>query len=365
MSKTLYCKLEPNLIPIIKDNPHTGEFFCPLNKIEVKNSNSGLKNGIIKKKSINAIYNKPDPSEKYRTKENYKNPQLIRTLDPKFPKLPYMLKYHKLTTLIHWGQRKLLLSEIEFLTNYAKDNEIIIYAGAAPGQHVGILANMFPKQKWVLIDPREFSPNIKNIPNIYLINDYLTKDLSKKLKKKFKNQKLLLISDIRTGIDVGKTESPSEQEVYDDMNLQKQFHKLLQPEYSQFKFRLPWSRKTQKYFDGTVYLQVWARETSAETRLVVSKNAKEKNWDNKKYEENMSYFNQIMRPQYYTHDYDAKCMDHCYDCSAEFHILKEYYSKYGNKKNTEKEFIERTADYFTDELSRFGKNQFILDYKIL
>ncbi len=39
----------------------------------------------------------------------------------------------------HWGQLKLLLSEIEFLTPYYECNYLVVYAGAAPGVHVPIL----------------------------------------------------------------------------------------------------------------------------------------------------------------------------------------------------------------------------------
>lgn len=57
------------------------------------------------------------------------------------------------------GQRKLLLGEIFFLTNFAipymkqEQNPLIIYVGAAPGSHLPILFEMFPKADFDLWDP--------------------------------------------------------------------------------------------------------------------------------------------------------------------------------------------------------------------
>lgn len=70
----------------------------------------------------------------------------LRILQPDDPLLPYhKVSHHVFSPLylsscswqqrsvIHWGQRKLLLSEIEFLTLYGEDGMWVVYAGAAPG----------------------------------------------------------------------------------------------------------------------------------------------------------------------------------------------------------------------------------------
>jgi hypothetical protein len=54
------------------------------------------------------------------------------------------------------GQRKLLLSEIEFLTLFARPGDVVVYAGAAPGYHIPYLLDLFPFIKMVLVDPRQF-----------------------------------------------------------------------------------------------------------------------------------------------------------------------------------------------------------------
>ncbi len=59
---------------------------------------------------------------------------LVRTLKSSDQRRPYVpTKGSK--SVNHWGQRKLLLSEIEFLTLYSEKNDNVIYAGAAPGTH--------------------------------------------------------------------------------------------------------------------------------------------------------------------------------------------------------------------------------------
>ena len=67
---------------------------------------------------------------------------------------------------LHFGQRKLLLSEVELLTALerslmqnnvsAEAFPIIVYAGAANGSHLPFVFNMFPRFRWILVDPDTF-----------------------------------------------------------------------------------------------------------------------------------------------------------------------------------------------------------------
>ena len=72
----------------------------------------------------------------------------------------------------HIGQRKLLMTEVLFLSKCAKINDTIVYAGAAPGLHIPFLQSLFANKrlKYELYDPRAFgipeteiSRHIKNI----------------------------------------------------------------------------------------------------------------------------------------------------------------------------------------------------------
>ena len=378
MSRKLYCdlsKYDDKLIKILQRNPHTAQFFCTFenSKVVTDNKNINKKRIIVNKDYKKQIYNKNDPYKKYHQIDNYvaDMKKYTRKVIPKMPELKYMPSYQKVQTVIHWGQRKLLDSEIEFLTMYHKKGDIVVYAGAAPGTHILILSEMFPKLHFILVDPREFNSILFNVPNITIINGYLNKESAKDIKKDYKNKKILLISDIRTGLDVGRADFPTDEEIYADMKLQQSFYELLDPEWSMFKFRLPWESKTMSYLEGDIYLQIFAAEQSSETRLMVGKNAKKKTYNAPKYDDQLYYFNTITRCQCYDHPYSVEGMDHCYDCYTEFLLLEEYYQKVGNKDfikkvggKNKKDFVEKTASYITKVLSEHGVNKFKLKYKI-
>lgn len=54
---------------------------------------------------------------------------------------------------IHLGQRKLGLSEIQFLTEHPC--AYVVYAGSSPSQKIYYISRLFPDTKFVLIDPRK------------------------------------------------------------------------------------------------------------------------------------------------------------------------------------------------------------------
>lgn len=54
---------------------------------------------------------------------------------------------------IHLGQRKLGLSEIQFLTEHPC--AYVVYAGSSPSQKIYYISQLFPDTKFVLIDPRK------------------------------------------------------------------------------------------------------------------------------------------------------------------------------------------------------------------
>lgn len=69
------------------------------------------------------------------------------------------------------GQRKLGLEEIQFLTKYHGDIDLLIYAGSAPGYMHGFVSHMFPGIKLILIDPTDHSLMIGDIDELMLRND--------------------------------------------------------------------------------------------------------------------------------------------------------------------------------------------------
>lgn len=59
---------------------------------------------------------------------------------------------------LHWGQKKLNLSEFKVMIDHCKPDEeyVIIYPGSAPGQHLPSFLNYFPNITYDLTDPRPF-----------------------------------------------------------------------------------------------------------------------------------------------------------------------------------------------------------------
>jgi Poly A polymerase regulatory subunit len=75
-------------------------------------------------------------------------------LDQLDSSLPYNTQ-QLYTSAYHIGQRKLILNEIQFLSK-ATNNGIVIYAGSAPSNKGAFLAHLFPRLRFIFIDPNKF-----------------------------------------------------------------------------------------------------------------------------------------------------------------------------------------------------------------
>ena len=180
-------------------------------------------------------------------------------------------------TTVHFGQRKLHLSEVEFLTNCCDElvklgkeriyrKIVLIYAGAAPGIHINLLHSMFPFIKFVLIDPAKFQVQTRlNDPMIKVKQELFTDEMALLFKEEYNDHTRLFISDIRKighgtpGFD----DDDVENEIGDDMKSQMHWYQILEPFKSMLKFRLPYvaNRNNPKlfvnYLEGDIYLQLW------------------------------------------------------------------------------------------------------------
>ena len=203
----------------------------------------------------------------------------------------------------HFGQRKLFLTELLFLTNYGHLSDTVVYPGAAHGYHIPLLAALFPKHKFYLYDAANFFEGIESYERIKVFNQLFLEEDAKR--EEYKNA--LLISDIRTtevatveravnniasnlkyneelkkdiltllnkeerkeflGMKLGKLNLPStiqflrknvseeklkeinlkrelkaitEQSIINDMNLQASFMEYMRPVKAMLKFRVPY-----------------------------------------------------------------------------------------------------------------------------
>jgi hypothetical protein len=88
------------------------------------------------------------------------DPPFHRVLAPSHQQRPYYRRTDAVKTCLHWGQRKLLISKIKFLTiigSAALIDSTVVYAGAAPGTHIQLLSVLFPPVKFILVDPAPFT----------------------------------------------------------------------------------------------------------------------------------------------------------------------------------------------------------------
>ncbi len=258
----------------------------------------------------------------------------------------YMHRTDEFKPALHWGQLKLFLSEMEFLTKVVRDAKgrkiIFVYAGAAPGEHTEYLASLFKNVRFELYDPNEFK--IKDNDQIHTHVEFFTEKTAEYWAK-YPDIYLAFCSDIRT-------EPPTEENIKRNMKMQLEWWKIMRPELSMFKFRLPWEAGSTEYPEGDIYVQAYPGPSSSETRLICKKDAAIKQYDNNEYEEACSYHNTVIRSYNYPNAIGA-ALDKCYDCASFEYIVSEYLTAFG-KSNTPKDISVLIKDIESN--ITFGRN---------
>ena len=254
----------------------------------------------------------------------------------------YKRRIGEAKTVVHWGQLKLLLSEIEFLTAHSRADDVVVYAGAAPGTHTEFLASLFPRLSFVLVDPADF--HCQPTDRITVMQQLFTDELADSFVPI--RDRLLFVSDIRA-IDKQMSSRAVEEQVQRDMKIQQEWVQKMRPRVSMLKFRLPYEAGQTQYLDGKVYFQMFAGATSSETRLVVKAPESESEqcatvtYDHGDYEDVMFHFNTVTRVSHWRNSCtrcSAAVVDRCYDCSAMVHVLRQYVmSRGGDPFSTDEE----------------------------
>jgi hypothetical protein len=91
------------------------------------------------------------------------------TLDDVPNTIPYKVGSMLPKNGVHIGQRKLGLSEIQFLTEHPCD--YIVYAGSSPSNKIYMISQLFPKTRFVLIDPRPANIFVDEKRTVYNASD--------------------------------------------------------------------------------------------------------------------------------------------------------------------------------------------------
>lgn len=242
-------------------------------------------------------------------------------------------------TTRHYGQRKLLMSEIEFLTLHARANDTIVYAGAAPGTHIPFLNRMFRALNltFVLVDPA-FADAGHTPAGCECIADFFETGRGVPLRRNDAaywagRADVLFISDIRLNTSE-PGHAPSSEDVDRDMELQLAWVDAMRPRAGMLKFRLPWLPRIVQYIPGFLKLPVWGGQRTTECRLIFELDAVRKNgvelyiqpYDSQDYERAMYHFNTETRVSRYPNMAAGSCQ--CYDCAAETSILGEFVDKH-------------------------------------
>lgn len=249
-------------------------------------------------------------------------------------------------TVCHWGQRKLFLTELDFILRYSDPDDTVIYIGAAPGHHLSFLAELLPDINFHLYDRNSFSPSLgnliqsesrdgKQIREVVLKHTYFEEDTIYDYVDDEKYEgKILFLSDIRTADTTNDERHISEMKIAKDMKLQMEIYEALNPKSALLKFRLPYlhvkdnpvlrGATTFKYLDGEAVIQPFGRRKSTETRLIPKGPGQYKDWDLQKYSDAMYTHNYKDRVSYYENYPDIRGLDFCYDCSLEKQIWNRY-----------------------------------------
>jgi len=309
----------------------------------------------------------------FRYVMKYKYSQLTRRISYKECKNKYDEFENKVE---HWGQLKLLLSEILFLTMFRDQSYTVLYIGAAPGIHIPLLVDLFPQHKYELWDPgsfcetlasqgglscpREHSSPHRSDEEIQRISPGVFK-LSKRdnivLNRRFFDEKqakryenrdnVLIICDIRNlAIANARSEKniqKADSYVIADMKKQMKWVQQIKPVAAYLKFRLGYMPGNLTYFNGPIVMQPYAPTNSTEARIIVKNVNKTKNYNNNEYEEKMAYFN-------------------CHIRTKKYKKWNNIITKIGIKNNWDNTFMLTILNYYMNKVKGVRDDDLLIEF---
>lgn len=266
---------------------------------------------------------------------------------------PYQYTGHIscIISMVHIGQRKLLINEILFLNLHGSKSNVVVYIGAAGGSHTVALAEMFPNHNFFLYDPAPFSRPIldymrKNPRRVKIYNELFppaegTQSHRDLLRATSGETGFLLISDIRRR-EQGE-DAPTNSDVNLDNELQFDVCRKMNPKAAHLKFRLPYLDPEAdppapdievRIPNGVIYFQPWVGPKSTETRLIIEPPYTESNTEvmsSKWYESALFYHNMNTRYSSFVVEglealdiFLGTIYDTCFDCTFERYTLLQY-----------------------------------------
>lgn len=308
-------------------------------------------------------------------------PKLEFNLDTEEVRLKYNVRDPRPENTIHIGQRKLFLSELRFLTEKVDDTvgrTIVVYVGAASGQHMSLIRELFPTVTFLLFDGAPFriqGPVVRAQfhrldeyimnprPGLYLFNELFFDHHARVLETAFRKylndeDSVLFISDIRT--TDADSDDTDDHNVLMDLVMQYRWVQILRVDWCLLKFRYTfhsypvqhlirnlqdiilveesdidflkdYSERTLTYFDGELWPQAFSGRKSSEVRLMTSGRDVKNYGPASRYSEILFGYNMLIRPLEHVNEFaDATLgFDHCGDCSIEAWTWRRYFEKIG------------------------------------
>src|SRR3989338_2929754 len=292
---------------------------------------------------------------------------------------------YTMTNNCHWGQLKLLFSEIEFFTLVSKyvniDDCLVLYIGAQPGERLKYLyiKYFYPKMHMLLYDPLPF--DIEETDQLIIKTGSAGWFSDEKIKEVLKiadGRKIIYMSDIR--IPEPDDTYLREKIIYENMQDQERWGILMGADFMLFKFRsfyyktnpdevdfiqnsitdkyaehIVYKKNRKKhddihkwwlYLKGTIYTQLYAAVRSTESRLFVKKikyykdankykkeeqeKYKMRYYDNILYEGLFNYFNLKKRNSEIVYRKSDRLVDYLpgqkisYTSASEYYIIRQY-----------------------------------------
>jgi len=289
-------------------------------------------------------------------------------ITPELPQEPYRVRPEEEKHTVHWGQLKLMMSELAFYCLFWDPEKVprpvVVYAGAAPGSHIPFLASMFPAFTFHLYDPREFS--ISNSSQITIHRQYFTDTDAARWAQR---DDIFFLSDIRTADHITMEESENEEAIMADMAMQERWYRIIQPVQAHLKFRLPytydWAPKHAQSLFGFIFRQPWAPRSSTETRLVPVTPARAYEWNVLKYQSQLFFHNAVVRETFkYINpltggedpiDPEMGLLND-YDSTAHVIIIMDYLRKMGGEEALTKEGVLALSKAIMESIGHGAKS---------
>lgn len=244
------------------------------------------------------------------------------------PALSYQDDDEEETTLLdsvanHTDARKLLLSDIQFLTRIVEPgraaNYRVIYVDPISPQQLNELVNLFPGLYVEAYNSERFNDDFEGLPNNITLHNRSFDDLDAKLWEKDKTKPILFISNS------------------DDMDTQAKWVEMINPRSSLLKFDPADRGPNFEYFEGELFKEAWAKDGSIVTRLVPRIPLRRGAWDVDRYLGQMKY-----------HDVEIKGNMN-FDETLENKILSDFIDKFSEQPPTE-ENVKDLSDSVTRNL---------------